>query len=591
MLEKREFDKSDFFWRLSVAITLVSGIFSAVVFILIITNYLQIGVFDPVEAPLITQLRQDYASATQQDPLLAQRIRDLDYIQRRAYFTSQEILRIGGILLLVSTSIFVVAFKSMARWKPELPELNEDDPAAEREFIAIAESRKLIVWVALILLAGALFANIMTESAVDMMYAGVEATTIETPEEPTTEATPPVQVAKNFPNWETIQQNWPSFRGPGGNATAHFTNPPTAWDTETGEGIKWKVPVPRAGSNSPVVWGNRLFMSGADENTREVYCYDTETGELLWTRKLEAFPGSPETPPRIDSTTSFAASTMVAHGDQVFAIFTNGDIASYDFDGNPLWGYSFGLPDITYGYSSSLLAHQGLLFVQLDLFTDPRLLALDVTTGKEVWAEERDGSSWSSPILAQTPTGTQLIVNAHEYVDGYDPLSGTLLWSQKCLSGEVAPSPFYADGLVFVANDYAQSAAVKIEGPPDTTDRETLWTYSEYLPDISSPVGDGERFFFGTAMGEIVALDATSGEELWAEEVGDGFYSSPVIVGDRIFVFDGEGKMLVVRAASTFELITTADLGETTYATPAILDGRIYIRTEKNLYCIEQPDA
>jgi outer membrane protein assembly factor BamB len=605
MLEKKEFDKSDFFYRISVAVTLISGIFSAVVFILVITNYLQIEAgFDPVDAPLITQLREDYASATEQDPALAAKIQHLDFVQRKSYFTSQEVLRIGGILLLIGCSIFVGAFKSMARWKPELPALNEDDPAAEREFIAIAESRKLIVWVALILLGGALIANVRTQSAVEMMKAGVtveaattEATDTETinTEDATTEpeATPaPVQTAKNLPSWDDIQNNWPSFRGPGSNATAHFTNPPTTWNVETGEGIKWKVPVPKASSNSPVVWGNRLFMSGADETTREVYCYDTETGELLWTRTLEEFEGTPEEgPDRVDSTTGYAASTMVAHGDQVFAIFANGDIVSYDFDGNLVWGLGLGLPEIHYGYASSLIALDGNLFVQLDLNEDPRLLALDIATGKKVWQSERDGTSWASPILAKTNTGIQLIANSHEFVDGYDPITGTLLWSQQALGGEVAPSPVYADGLVFVANEYAQAAAMNVDGPADTLERELLWTYTDLLPDISSPAGDGERFYIGTSYGEVVALDAKTGEELWLEEVGDGFYSSPIIVGDRIFVFDGEGVMHVVRAASTYEHITSAELGEKVYTIPAILDGRMYIRGETNLYCIENKDV
>lgn len=394
-------------------------------------------------------------------------------------------------------------------------------------------------------------------------------------------------LARKFPTWDEVELNWPSFRGPGAYGKAHFDNAPTEWEAKTGKGILWKTPLERPGTNSPVVWNDRIFLSSADENVREIYCYDTETGKLVWKRALEKFPGSPTEDPAPTSETGYDASTMVVHGEQVFAIFANGDLASYDFEGNMVWGKAMGLPDNHYGHSSSLIAYQNLVYVQFDQAEDSKLFALDVATGNEVWAAERDVISWASPIIAHTPVGPQLILCTDPTVDAYDPLTGKLLWSQECLMGEVAPSATYSNGVVFAAMEYALASAIKIGGSPKNVQSEIVWEWDEILPEVSSPVGDGERFYIATSFGDLVCLDAKTGKELWVEEVSYGFYSSPVLVGDRIYVLDMEGAMYIVRASSEYELIATSELGEQTLATPAFLDGRIYIRTAENLYAIQ----
>lgn len=398
---------------------------------------------------------------------------------------------------------------------------------------------------------------------------------------------PEIADAKEYPTWDAMQLNWPSFRGPGSSGRAHFTNAPVDWDVEAGTGIRWKVELPLPGGNSPVVWGNKVFVSGADEESREVYCFDTETGEMLWKRTLEPFEGTPAESPSVNEETGQAAPTMVVHGDQVFAMFANADVVSYDVEGTFLWGRNFGIPNNHYGHSSSLLAYGGLLYIQLDQMSGAKLLALDAATGESVWEKERELISWASPILAQTPFGPEVILVSEENVDAYDPVTGDLIWSQACLGGEVAPSPAYSDGLVFAANEYAMASAIQLSGSAGAVQSKILWQYDNYLPEVSSPVGDGERFYFATSVGDLVCLDAKTGEELWVEEVDEGFYSSPVLVGDRLYILDREGTMYIVRAASEYELLGSPSMGESTFATPAFMDGRIYVRTENKLYCIE----
>ena len=579
MLEKREFDKSDFLWRLSSTITIVSGLFSVLIFVLLIVNYWRITDLDPVNHELLTAMRIEYANAPEKDAVLAQRIRDLDLMTRKAFFTSQTHLRMGAWMMLGSVSIFLIAFKNMMRWRPELPEL-ADMPTADKEFLAYAQSRHLITWAGIGLLAGGMMTSYFTESALTAELLAPPAAGAAGGGAPAAAATPP-------PTWEEIAVNWPTFRGPGANGIAHFTTAPTSWDVEAGTNIKWTAPLTVPGNNSPVVWGNRLYLSSADESTREIACYDADTGELVWKQTAGKLPDSPREEVDVMEDTGHAACTLAVHGTQIFAIFSNGDVLAYDTDGNQQWGKNLGLPDNHYGHSSSLLAYENLLFVQYDQSTDARLLALDTATGKETWKVARDEISWSSPILADTPMGRQLVVASESKAAGYNPLTGAPLWSAKCLGGEVSPSPAYANGMVFVGNEYAIAAGITLEGTAEAVTATVAWEFDELLPEVSSPVGDGERFYFGTAIGDIVCLDAKTGDKLWVQETEDGFYSSPVLVGDRVYIADLSGNMYIFRAGAAYEEIATLSLGGSAFATPAYLDGRMYVRTPEQLYCIE----
>ena len=585
MLRKTEFEGNELLWRVSAAAALASGVFVLVVFTLLVVNYLQVMAADPIDDLTLSRLRDEYASAPERDEALAQRIRELDLLTRKAFFTSQYHLRTGGLLLLGGVVVFLLALKGMARWRPEAPELPETPPA-EEEWLSRSTARALVTWTGVALLAGGLLASYMTESLLASQRTGPsrQAAAPEAADAPGEEET---AAATDFPDWEAVSRNWPSFRGPGGLGVAHYTTAPMEWDVAEGEGVRWKAKVPRPGANSPVVWDTRLYLTGADESNRDVYCYDTETGELLWQRTLSRFPNTPADPPDVSEDTGYAAPTMAAHGEQVFAIFANGDIVSYDLDGNQVWGFALGLPANHYGHSSSLLAWNNLLYVQFDDSENPRLIALDAATGKQAWVAKRKTISWASPILAHTPFGPQLILCSEEDVDGYDPESGRLLWSESCLGGEVAPSAAYADKRVFAANEYAMASGIELSQADGAVQSEVIWQWDELLPEVSSPIGDGEHFYFGTSFGDFVCLDARTGEKAWGEEIGEGFYSSPVLVGDRIYIPDTEGTMFVFKAGDEYELLDTRTIGEPTFTTPAYLDGRIYVRTAENLYCIE----
>ncbi|NUM52369.1 MAG: PQQ-binding-like beta-propeller repeat protein [Candidatus Hydrogenedentes bacterium] len=595
MLEKREFEKNDFLWRVSTAVMVVSGFFSVIVFALLVINYLQFRAADPVNDPMITQMRQQYATQPQKDEALAVRIRALELINRKALFTTMTQIQVGSGLLFAGVVVFMISFKYSIRWQREKPEL-EEVPTADKEFLALAQSRQMIMWTGVGILAVGMASAILTQSNLSKVGAmapagpgdAVAASGESTNAGPTTET---AVATLEPPKWDVMEKNWPSFRGPGSLGVAYFKTAPTDWDVESGKNIKWKVEAGLSAPNSPVVWNGRIFFSGANETAREVYCYNADDGKQIWKQTVENLGPAGEEPPKVSEDTGFAAPSMVAHGGQVFAIFADGDVVSYDMDGKKVWAITFGVPENHYGHSSSLLAYDKFLYVQLDQSTNPRLIALNIADGKEAWTAQRQTISWASPIMAQTSMGQQLILNSETTVDAYDPLTGAPLWSQECLSGEVAPSPAYNNGIVFAAQEYATAAAIQLEKGDSGIAPKILWEYDELLPEISSPVGDGERFYFGTASGIFVCLDAKTGEKLWEHEFEDAFHSSPVVVGDRIYAADIGGNLHIVQASSTFNLIASHNMGGPVHATPAFMDGRIYVRTENQLICIEQANA
>ncbi len=571
--KKRRFVGNEAAWRIAMVVTVVSGLFSLVVAASLIANYVQIRAASPLDNPELLELRENLAENPDPDDVLVQKIRVLDLLSRKAFFTSQAHLRMGGQLLLGGAVVFLIALKLATRWNPK-PPIPGDAADARQYWGSISRSRELLAVTAVCLVVAALVAAYFTPS--------------EPPSPVANEGDGTAQTAATFPTWETMLEQWPSFRGPGGYGVAHYTTAPTQWDGATGEGIRWKTAVPLPGFNSPVVWGNRVFISGATTDARgEVYCFDTETGDLLWQSMLTPFPGTPTEPPEVGEETGYAAPTMAVDGKRAFAAFGNGDLACFDFEGNLVWGKNIGVPDNHYGHSSSLIAFEGLLFVQFDDHAQPRLLALDVDTGEEAWTAQREKISWASPACVPTAFGRQLILVSERNVDAYNPGTGALLWTQDCLDGEVAPSPAYANGMVFVANAYAYATAIRLGEADGAAQSEIAWQWDDYLPDVASPVATDKHFYVTTSMGDIMCIGRETGKTLWSQEFNEGFYSSPILVGDRIYVTDREGVTQIFGTGPTFELISAPQLGEPAAATPAYLDKRIYVRTHGHVLCIE----
>jgi len=393
-------------------------------------------------------------------------------------------------------------------------------------------------------------------------------------------------VACDSASSEHILKNWTSFRGPGGNGHAAHANPPLNWSVKADRNILWKTEVPKHGMSSPVIWEDRLFLTGADEATRQIYCYDTDTGELLWQHDVEGLPDSPpdgKLPDVLDET-GFAAPTATTNGRYVAAIFGTGELVCVNMKGERIWARHLGIPENHYGHASSLISHKNFLFVQYDQTDNSQLLAFDLASGNPAWQVNRGDIAWSSPILIENKGRMELILTNCKAVDSYDPKNGTLLWHVDCLDGEVASSAAYADGVVFVASEGATASAIDVgshgSGP------KILWQWDETLPDAASPLVNEDYLILPTGFGVVSCLNVNTGKVLWEHEFDDGFYSSPILVDDRVYIIDLSGTMQIFRMNDKFERLGASKIGEDAYATPAFVGDRIYIRGVTYLFCV-----
>jgi len=541
-------------------ISVVSGILVLVLSALIVVNYIQIHTVDPLNSPALAEMMQQLRSEPENEAL-KQQVRALDLLARRAYFTHQWQLRAGSYLLFASVIVLLVSLRYLHSLRQDLPDLEQEPPEV---WPARILARRGLVAAGAVVFGSAAVLAVLTE----VHWASRPA------------------VARGaggaYPSLEEIRAQWPCFRGPEGIGVAHHTVAPALWDGASGQGVMWKVPVPKPGFSSPIVWGDRLFLSGADSDVQEVYCYSAETGDLLWQGHANDIAGSPDERPDVTDDTGYAAPTMATDGHRVFAVFATGDLACWEFGGSRLWGRNLGLPENPYGHSSSLIVFEDLVLVQFDDNQGGRLLAVNTPDGNLVYDTDRDVQiSWASPILVETGKRTELILNSNPSVVSHDPRTGRELWRVECMMGEVAPSPAYADGLVFVVNEYARLAAIRVGAAA-----EMAWEFDDYLAEVASPVATSEFLVVATSYGTVACFDSKTGEELWFHDFDEGFYASPILVGDLVYLVDRSGLTHILKLGREFEQTGRCALGEGVVATPAVMPQRIYIRGLEHLYCI-----
>ena len=545
-------------------IVIFTAVSAAILSVLMIANYLQTKSNDPLNNQVITQLIAQLQD-NPEDTILKEQIRALDLLARKAYFTYQWQIRTGGYLLFAFVLLLLLALKFLSSFQPRLPNLDEglrSEEAWENKLL----SRKYVLFGGMGVFILALILGMVSQSEVKKIGVVQRGDSS----------------ASDFASMEEMRENWPGFRGPEGNGVAVDADFPTEWDGPAGDNILWKIPIPHPGYNSPIIWEKKIFLSGADRNTQIVYCFDADSGDILWQTELNDIPGSPERRPSVGDDTGYAAPTMTTDGERVFVIFATGDIACLDFEGKRIWAKNLGMPDNHYGHSSSLITYQDLLIVPFDQNTGGRLLALRARSGDVVYDQPRDAEiSWASPLLVDTGDRMELILNSAPFVMSHDPRTGNELWRVKCMLGEVAPSPAYADGMVFAVNDYARLVGIKLTETP-----EVVWEYIDDLSEVSSPLATKEFVFMAASFGTLSCFDSKTGERYWFHDFDEGFYSSPILVGDKVYCMDMFGVMYIIKAQKKFELISQNELGEHAMTIPAFMFNRIYIRGEKHLFCI-----
>jgi len=619
--------------KLAKQVATIAGIMTIFVSLLLLINYYQLSTHDPTESKIIEALVQRLADDPNNEELIEE-IRNYDLLARKAYFNAQWQVKTGGYLLLFFGALLIISLRIYYSLTAKIEE-PKDPP--ENENLRKLLAQKWIIGAGTVFIAISLVAAVLSNkhyvsySALNTSVANKEisdedqievvdvvedeesslkdssdrsqdvsttAESVKSEAKSSVDTTSDdVQIAEDsqddlqesgegnaseFPAIGEIKNNHNAFRGPFGNGISFHTNIPTQWDGASNKNIIWKKKIPKPGYNSPVIWGDKLFISGGDKESLVVFCYDRNTGELLWRGKADNIPGSPSEMPKTTDDTGLAAPTVTTDGRRVYAIFATGDVIAFNMSGERLWAKNLGVPDNHYGHSSSLISWKEKLFIQYDTNDGGKIITLNVFNGDIIWQKERDSRiSWASPILAPVDGNFQLVLSGVPIVAGYNPENGNEIWSVDCMMGEVGPSPAYADGSIFAANEYARLVAINSDN-----DYQIDWEKMEYLPEVSSPVVSDNLLFLATSYGVLVCYDAKSGEKYWEQEYNNGFYSSPIVADGKVYIIDMSGKAHIIEVSREFNLIAEPELGEEAFATPAFAQDRIYLRGREHLYCI-----
>jgi outer membrane protein assembly factor BamB len=577
------------FWRY---ILVIAGVFSFAVCILMIANYLQMNTSDPVNTRLMNTL-VERLNKTPDDQALRNEIRALDLLARKAYFTTQWQIRFGGYMFLVGIIIMIIAVLMLDALNKKIQPItvvkNDTLPDTQnkaRKWISIAGIVLAVVTLVVAFLSHKDLGNKFSRKEGSENNMNVNNTTQivsnQIPQQDST-FTDTVQ-GSNSPEYPTaaMKNNFPSFRGPGGNGIAYQKNLPVNWDGSSGKNIRWKTAIPLTGYNSPVVWGEFVFLSGADGSKQQVFCIDKKSGKISWTADVSGIQGSSSKSPKVTENTGYSAPSLTTDGKNVYAIFASGDIIALDFKGKKVWARNLGLPVNHYGHSSSLILIDDKLIVQYDQSNSANLYALSAQTGKTIWTSPRKVKiSWASPVIVNTGSRIEILLIAEPFVASYDPASGKELWKIDCTSGEVGPSVAYANGIVFALNEYAKLVAIQIGSTP-----KILWENNDYLSDVPSPVANDKYLFVVTSYGEVACYNPKTGDKYWNHDFASPTYSSPILAGEKVYLLDKKGTMHIFKADKTFSLIAEPKIGESSFCTPAFSEGSIFIRTGNNLYCI-----
>ncbi|MDA1275430.1 MAG: PQQ-binding-like beta-propeller repeat protein [Verrucomicrobia bacterium] len=392
----------------------------------------------------------------------------------------------------------------------------------------------------------------------------------------------------------SAQANWPTWRGPNANGISSETNLPLRWSPT--ENVLWRAPLPEPGNSTPVVWGKHIFVTQpiAEGNRRTLLCVDRDTGRVLWQSGIQV-----ATEERTHDTNPFASGSPVTDGERVICWFGSGGLAAYDFAGRELWRTDLGRHDHRFGYGGSPVIHGDHVFLNFGPGAREFVVAVNKETGKEVWRHESPTAgkddiygTWSTPFVAEWEGGAQLISALRGELAGLDPESGKVLWKTASLGTQAKSSPVAGEGVVVMSGDMESSElAVRLGGRGDVTDTHVLWKRNPAKRRVGTGIILNGHIFSVQTSGIADCVKLETGEVVWDERLrGSGannaVWSSPVLAGDRIYVMNQAGDVIVYRASTNFEVLAVNPMNEPSNSSVVVSDGRILLRTHKALWCV-----
>ncbi len=381
---------------------------------------------------------------------------------------------------------------------------------------------------------------------------------------------------------------WPSWRGPTGQGLARGEGYPDTWSAT--RNVQWQVQVPGRGNSSPIVWADRIFLTTARDGGKRpsVLCYRRSDGKLLWESSLPA--GEPG---RVYWKNSHASGTPATDGERVYASFGNLGLAAVDFQGKVVWRHSLGPIQNYHGSAGSPVLYRDRVFLYEDQRHGAFVAAFDKRTGETLWKTERKASvGWGTPIVIRAGGRDELIVSSQQRVTAYDPDSGKALWHCDGNLAEVIPTPVVGHGLVFCVSGRAgPTLAIRPGGSGDVTRTHVAWKQSKGASFVPSPLLYGDLLYQVNDMVSVATCyQAATGEVLWQGRLGEpkseGFSSSPVAVDGKVFLTNDAGETFVLKAGRQFELLRVNRLEAPVLASPALVDGHWYFRTDRHLMAI-----
>jgi outer membrane protein assembly factor BamB len=422
-----------------------------------------------------------------------------------------------------------------------------------------------------------------------------------------------------------LAADWPQFRGPNGDGTAEVKNLPTTWGGFGG--VTWQAEIPGRGWSSPVVVGDRVWLTSAESlalptadriRKLEQGLYkdfqeqfqahsavtlfaieiDLATGTLL--RNIELL--TVENPAPIHATNTYASPTPVTDGERLYCHFGSlGTVAMNLKSGEVVWKQRFKLDDIT-GAGSSPVLWKDKLIVPCDGVDQQFVVALDAKTGEVAWRTARpliDGEgkhrrAFSTPLVVSHGGSEQVIVPAAQWVCGYDPASGRELWRVNFGDGHATiPRPVAHSGLVYICTGYMkpQLWAIRLGGNGDVTETHVAWKHERQVPELSSPIVVGEQLYFVSSLGILTCLDAVSGKETWQHRLGGNYAASPIAADGKLYFTSQEGITTVLRLGKEYAELARNQLIGQSMASPAIAGEALLFRADLTLYCVGKPDA
>lgn len=386
--------------------------------------------------------------------------------------------------------------------------------------------------------------------------------------------------------------NWPQYRGPGGLGLSAESGLPTKWGA--GGGVRWKTRLPGPGHSSPIVWGDRLFLTAyaaaageAGRGRLLVLSVERLTGKILWEREVRV--GRVE---RVGGANAPATPTPVTDGRRVYVYFGSYGLVCFDFEGRKVWERQVAPCGGEFGSASSPVLHRRLLVLSCTSDAEGFLLAADKETGRTVWRtpHAQPALTFATPFVWNTGAGEQIVLAVSGHVKGFDPKTGRELWRVAGAPKGVAPTPAASGGLLYAASNAQPNFVVAIRpgGRGDVTGTHVAWRHDKGGVSVPSPLAVGGYLFALRDGGVMTCLDAKSGAVLWQERLParGNYFASPVAGDGKVYAVNEEGEVSVVAAKPVYELIATNSMGERTLASPAISGGNIFIRTDENLYCV-----